>query len=223
MNPSNADRFFTRVVPALALIAALAALVVALDRNGEEATAESAAARVSKINADRVDGLHATKRPRRGKLLALNSKGKLPASVLPSGLDVLAGPTGPIGAPGAQGIAGARGPTGAAGPVGASGLTGPTGPAGALGREVVTQAGSMSSIEQRAEVAYCPDGKYAAGGGGYVSSASPSDPVALTGSIPYEFVIPGIAYIYGWVAYAREITPLTADWQLVATAICVSY
>ncbi len=226
MNASGIDRFFTRVVPALALIAALAALVVALDRNGEEATAESATARVTKINADRIDGLHATKRPRRGRLLALDAKGKFPASVLPKGLDVLAGPTGPIGAPGAQGApgpTGSKGATGEAGPPGATGFTGPTGPAGVLGREIINQIGAMNSVDQKAEVAYCPDGKYAVGGGGYASSASASDPIAITGSVPYDFVIPGIVYIYGWITYAREITPLSSDWQLVSSAVCVSY
>jgi hypothetical protein len=36
-------------------------------------------------NADKVDGIHASRKPRAGKLLALGRNGKFPASVLPGG------------------------------------------------------------------------------------------------------------------------------------------
>jgi hypothetical protein len=49
-------------------------------------------------NSDRVDGLHASRRPRAGRLLALNRNRKFPASVLPSttgltGLEVVTAAT----------------------------------------------------------------------------------------------------------------------------------
>ena len=55
------------------------------------------------VNADAVDGLSASKKPRAGKLLALDRSARFPSSVLPS---VARGPRG------LQGPAGAPGPTG---------------------------------------------------------------------------------------------------------------
>jgi hypothetical protein len=86
------------------------------------------------VNADKVDGLHASKTPRAKRLLALNALGKLPASVLPTGTAGAPGPQGDTGATGAQGAKGDTGPqgvkgnTGATGPQGDIGATGATGP-----------------------------------------------------------------------------------------------
>jgi Collagen triple helix repeat (20 copies) len=81
-------------------------------------------------NAGSVDGLSATKRPRPGKLLALNAKGKFPARVLPPGTQGPAGAAGPEGPTGETGPAGAAGPTGPAGPEGVAGPAGPKGDPG---------------------------------------------------------------------------------------------
>lgn len=88
------------------------------------------------VNADTVDGIHASKLPKPKRLLPLNSQGKFPASVLPSGTQGAPGPTGPQGVPGPTGNTGPQGAPGPAGPQGAAGPAGPqgvAGPAGATG------------------------------------------------------------------------------------------
>ncbi len=132
-------------------------------------------------------------------MLALNSRAKFPASVLPAGLDVLAGPTGPLGPAGPQGVVGAPGSQGAGGAAGPTGGAGPTGAAGAFGREVMIVASASDSTSPKAQIAYCPEGKVAVGGGGGVSTAALTDPVALTASVNYDFVIPPWVYMYGWL------------------------
>ena len=96
-------------------------------------------------NAQRVDGLNASRTPRAGQLLALNGAKKFPASVLPAGITGPAGsvgatgpagPAGPAGGPGAKGDkgdSGAPGAAGPAGPQGAAGADGAQGPQGAKG------------------------------------------------------------------------------------------
>jgi hypothetical protein len=76
-------------------------------------------------NAKKVDGLSASKTPKRGKLLALNSNGKFPLSVLPSSLAQAGetGPQGPQGEPGPQGPQGPQGNPGPQGPQGAPGVS----------------------------------------------------------------------------------------------------
>ena len=86
-------------------------------------------------NTDRVDGIHASRTPRAGMLLPLDSKGKLPASVLtvkqgPRGAKGAIGEPGPQGEQGPQGPQGLQGPQGPQGTKGATGATGPAGPAG---------------------------------------------------------------------------------------------
>ncbi len=78
-------------------------------------------------NADKVDGIDASRTPRAGVLLALDANARFPRSVLPSGARGATGPRGPVGAAGPQGQAGPAGPkgeTGAVGPRGATGLQG---------------------------------------------------------------------------------------------------
>jgi hypothetical protein len=72
-------------------------------------------------NADRVDGIHASRTPRAGRLLPLDSTGKFPASVVPAGAG---GPEGPEGSEGPQGVQGLQGLQGL------QGIQGPEGPAG---------------------------------------------------------------------------------------------
>jgi hypothetical protein len=84
------------------MVVALIALMVALAGPGYAALHSILFAKRAG-NADRVDGLRASRRPRPNTLLALNSKGKFPASV------GAIGPRGPQGDPGKNGNAGAPG------------------------------------------------------------------------------------------------------------------
>jgi hypothetical protein len=96
--------------------------------------AESAGRRVlNAVNADKVDGLHASKKPRPHRLLALDGKAKLPASVLPALPAGIPGPAGPKGDAGPQGDVGPAGPQGDVGPAGPQGEQGPKGDTGAAG------------------------------------------------------------------------------------------
>ena len=83
-------------------------------------------------NADKVDGIHASRTARAGALLALNKQGKLPASVVPT-VTGLQGSAGPAGVQGPKGDSGATGLQGPKGDTGATGLQGPNGDAGATG------------------------------------------------------------------------------------------
>ena len=77
------------------IILSIAALVVAVAGTtplGEAARDATQVVRFAR-NADKVDGLHASRSPKAGRLLALNSRRKFPASVLTtSGLNGLESP-----------------------------------------------------------------------------------------------------------------------------------
>jgi hypothetical protein len=84
------------------IISALALLIAVTGVIGVTGVTPSEAARAVKraLNADRVDGLSASRRPQRGKLLALDKSRKFPPSVLPSarrGQRGSQGPPGPTG------------------------------------------------------------------------------------------------------------------------------
>ncbi|MBJ7469871.1 MAG: hypothetical protein JHD16_01150 [Solirubrobacteraceae bacterium] len=64
------------------------------------------------LNADKVNGISASRKPAPGKLLPLDGDGKLPASVLPGGLRGPRGAEGPAGPAGAAGTAVAATPGG---------------------------------------------------------------------------------------------------------------
>jgi hypothetical protein len=74
-------------------------------------------------NAGAVNGIKASRKPARGRLLPLGRNGKFPASVVPLAR----------GARGADGAQGPPGPEGATGPAGERGPAGPAGPAGPVG------------------------------------------------------------------------------------------
>ena len=112
----------------LALSALLLAVISVFIALGGPGYAAGVARSVT--NADKVDGLHASKRPRPNRLLALDAKAKLPASVLPA---VQAGPAGPAGPQGPKGDTGATGLQGPKGDTGATGAKGDTGATGAKG------------------------------------------------------------------------------------------
>jgi hypothetical protein len=82
-------RRFPIILSATALVVALAGITPL----GEAARDATQVVRFAR-NADKVDGLHASRSPKAGRLLALNSAKKFPASVLPttglSGLEVVA-------------------------------------------------------------------------------------------------------------------------------------
>lgn len=92
-------------------------------------------------NADKVDGLHASRRPRAGRLLALDRSGHFPRSVFPAGLR---GRAGPRGATGPRGPVGTLGPRGPIGPRGLAGAPGPTGQLGAPGARGATGPGGST-------------------------------------------------------------------------------
>jgi hypothetical protein len=83
-------------------------------------------------NAGAVNGIKASRKPARGRLLPLGKNGKFPASVVPVARGAR-GADGAQGAPGLQGAPGPQGPPGATGPVGPAGATGPVGAPGAAG------------------------------------------------------------------------------------------
>ena len=74
-------------------------------------------------NADKVDGVHASKTAKAGALLPLGKNERCPASVAPKAI----GPRGPAGATGPTGPAGTQGPKGDTGPQGPKGDKGATG------------------------------------------------------------------------------------------------
>jgi Collagen triple helix repeat (20 copies) len=76
-------------------------------------------------NAGAVNGIKASRKPVRGRLLPLGRNGKFPSSVVP----VVRGARGVDGAQGPRGPEGPRGPSGEPGPPGATGPAGPPGPA----------------------------------------------------------------------------------------------
>lgn len=78
-------------------------------------------------NADKVDGIHASKKAKAGALMPLGKNAKFPASVVP----IVIGPRGPAGEtgpPGPQGPTGPKGDTGATGAQGQKGDKGDRGP-----------------------------------------------------------------------------------------------
>jgi Collagen triple helix repeat (20 copies) len=110
-----------RTIPLL-----VAALVVALFAWSPLGQAAGRTVASFARNAGAVNGIRASRKPVRGRLLPLGPNGKFPAMVVP----VVRGPRGADGAQGPRGADGARGPSG---PPGAVGPTGPSGPAGATG------------------------------------------------------------------------------------------
>jgi len=88
-------------------------------------------------NADKVDGIRASRTPKAGNLLPLGKDGKFPASVLPT-VTGPQGPAGPIGPAGQQGQKGDTGATGAQGPKGDTGAAGTSAAVTGTGAEKIT-------------------------------------------------------------------------------------
>ena len=123
---------YPHVVATLALFVALGGTAVALD------VVPFAKRATFAKKAGKVDGLSASKKPKKGRLLALNKSKKFPASVLPAGAAGPAGPEGPQGAAGPQGDAGAQGAQGEQGPKGEQGAAGVDGVNGTNGTNGAT-------------------------------------------------------------------------------------
>ena len=118
---------------AIPVALSIAALIVAVF--GSTPFGEAAAKRVVKralyaLNADKVDGIDASRTPRAGQLLALDGSGRFPASVVAGGAT---GPQGPVGPEGPAGPAGPAGPQGEKGEKGDAGEQGEKGDPGAPG------------------------------------------------------------------------------------------
>jgi hypothetical protein len=124
-----------------------AALVVAVLGAASLGEAARNAVRYA-LNADRVDGIHASRTPAPGRLLPLGPNKKLPRAVLPAGLEGRPGPVGPVGPQGERGPRGEQGPRGERGP------EGPPGPKGDPGAPATSLWAAVAS-----------DGALAAGSG----------------------------------------------------------
>ncbi|HEX7255260.1 MAG TPA: hypothetical protein VF236_04970 [Gaiellaceae bacterium] len=136
-------------------------------------------------NADRVDGLHASKKPRRGMLLALGKNAKFPSSVVPA----VKGPRGTQGPTGPPGPQGPQGPQGPLGPQGPQGPPGPEGPKGEDGSDALTNIVVRRSQAQLAPgttlgwAVLCQPGGIALGGGVEVLGGAPEE-ATLRASAP---------------------------------------
>jgi len=125
-------------------------------------------------NADRVDLIHASKKPTAGKLYPLGANAKFPAKVL----SVTRGP---------------------AGPKGATGPMGPTGPAGPVRLRYVESAPvTLGPGERNFGSAWCPSGEYPSGGG--VSALAADEWV--TASFPAPIDTPPNPN--GWIAWVKN-------------------
>ncbi|MFN2468114.1 MAG: hypothetical protein ABR521_08325 [Gaiellaceae bacterium] len=94
------------------------------------------AAKNAIVNADKVDGIDASRTPQARKLLALNANSRYPRSVFPV---PFRGPRGP------RGVAGPAGPPGTAGPAGAPGPAGAAPVGGVVAVRTVSGAGAQST------------------------------------------------------------------------------
>jgi hypothetical protein len=162
-------------------------------------------------NADKVDGISASRTPRAGQLLALGRNKVFPASVLPKGLQ---GPPGPVGPQGLQGPPGAPGAKGDPGPQGPAGQPGIAGVPGLSAVEIVTGASASNATNTKAIAVDCPAGKLLLAGGGSVTPPwnDTSGPY-LQASRPEP---------HGWGVRATEGPGFVGDWKLSAWAICAT-
>lgn len=125
------------------------------------------------VDASSVNHIKASRTPKAGRLLALDRKGRFPASVFPAAARG-GGATGLTGPEGAKGPQGPKGPKGDPGPAGPKGDPGPAGPAGAdgtpgrdgiTGYEYKTKGFSVNAGDWAWQSVGCSPGKKALGGG----------------------------------------------------------
>ena len=151
-------------------------------------------------NADKVDGIHASRTAKAGALVALNRSGKLPVSVVPTvtgpqGATGPAGPQGPKGDTGATGPQGPKGDTGATGPQGPKGDTGATGPQGPTGTAIATHIRSAESVTSTGQSQSTP---WPLTGGAWTQAPGEID--LLYGQLTYTVpaACDGTTQPYGW-------------------------
>ncbi len=105
-------------------------------------------------NADRVDGIHASRVPRAGYLVPLGSNGRFPPAVGAVGPQGDPGPPGPAGAPGVSGLV------------------------------LASMDTSVDSSSPKSAQANCPDGKKILGGGAELTTNTAAAPVVVHDSRP---------------------------------------
>ena len=164
--------------PSPALVVALIALVVSLSPLAYGA-AKTVRHALFADNAGKVNGIKASKKPKPGKLLALNKRGKFPAKVLPA---AARGPKGDPGPAGAQGTPGTNGTNGTNGADGADGLD---------GAPVVARA-SISNLTR--EVGCCTP-PVAMNGGTWVQAPTESDLLYGQATFTSSGCSPGSAFV----------------------------
>lgn len=201
-----------RVATALSA-AALAVSVLGVTPYGDAALRQIVPLAKRSLDADRVNGIHASRTPKPNRLLALDAGGRLAAGVVAGAK----GAPGPAGDTGPKGDAGAapKGDTGDQGPVGDPGDTGPagdTGPLGLSGWEEAAQVVAVDSTAAKVDVLACPAGKTATGGG-YVLTGPARGSVLANGSFPTN----GGA---NWYVEAHRFL-LAGDWGMNVFAVCV--
>ena len=182
-------------------------------------TPYAGSARPDLRNADRVDGIHASKTPKPGMLVALGRNAKLPASVVPTvtgakGDTGATGATGPVGPVGPKGATGEKGDTGATGPQGPKGDTGPKGPAGnglVYYEAVSSETYTVPAGDSITAHVSCPSGTAAVAGG--IRLVGASGEVVLAASGP-------LADGTGWEVTVRNLSAYH-DGGFVVTAVCV--
>jgi Collagen triple helix repeat (20 copies) len=114
--------------PSAGTVVAMVALSVAL-----APAAEAGSKTLFAKNAGKVNNIKASKSPKPGQLVPLDSKGKFPRTVIPAVPGTSAGQPGSDGQSGSNGTQGPAGPRGETGPQGQPGERGPAGPAGSAG------------------------------------------------------------------------------------------
>ena len=178
--------------PKLSTALSAAALVVAVF--GATAVGQAAREAIPAFarNADKVDGIHASRKPKAGYLLALGKNKKFPTSVAPVGAT---GPSGPKGDKGDKGDAGTQGPPGMS----------------ELSSE--TNSSASTAVDTKSVGVSCPSGTRAVGGGARVPNLVA---LAVTGSFPsYSNGVP-----VGWIADARETSAVASNWSVTVYVVC---
>ena len=126
---------------ALSLTAGLLALAVSLGIPARAASLGRVVFAQHARNADAVDGISASRRPKHGFALALGRRARYPRKALRTPIAGAHGPSGAQGSAGSAGAAGTAGPVGLAGAMGTRGASGAAGAAGPNGSFVPTAAG----------------------------------------------------------------------------------
>jgi hypothetical protein len=168
-------------------------------------------------NADKVDGLRASKTPKAGRLIALGANGQLPAAVRATGTPGPQGDQGPTGDKGAKGDAGAKGAAGDTGPKGSKGAAGAKGVPGGHGTVGITAAADTTTTNTNADktlAVACPPGKKALSADVQFGSVAPLQ-MQVWNSEPYSNG-------GGWVVQATELSGANPAWSMLVGVLCAT-